>query len=89
MTTERALDLIRNALLVAGTAAGPVLAVALLTGLAVGILQTATQINEASIVFVLKLCALTGALIVAGPYILGVLVDYTHRSFAQIGEVAR
>ena len=47
--------------------AGPVLAVTLLIGLLAGLLQTATQIREASIPFVLKLMGMAALTTAAGP----------------------
>lgn len=87
MTTEAALDLLRGALLVAATVALPVLMAALITGLAVGVLQTATQVNEATLSFLFKLAAVALALVVFGPMILDQLVEYTRRSISSIGQV--
>lgn len=64
--------------------AGPVLLVMLLIGLAAGILQTATQVREASIPFVLKLTGmalLTGA---AGPLMIGGVEHFTIRLLTAI-----
>jgi flagellar biosynthetic protein FliQ len=87
VTTEAALDLMRNAMLVAATVATPVLMAALIVGLAVGVLQTATQVNEASLSFLFKLAAVALALVVFGPTMLDQLVEYTRRSIASIGQV--
>ena len=87
MTVDGAIDLLRNAIFIAAQAAGPLLAAALIVGLAVGILQTATQVNEASISFLAKLIAIGLTLTLIGPDVLVRLVDYTHRSFAGIAQV--
>ena len=89
MTVDGALDLLRAALLAAAQLAGPLLVVALVVGLIVGVLQTATQVNEASVIFLLKLLALTATLAVVGPHALEQMVDYTRRSFGAIASVTR
>ena len=89
MTTDGAIELIRNAMLMAAKTAGPMLLVALAVGLLVGVLQAATQINEQSISFVTKLVAVGITLIVVGSWTLRGLVDYTSRSFTSIADVVR
>ena len=54
MSADHALTLIRQLLGVTIFAAGPLLAASLIAGVLVGIVQTATQINEASIGFAVK-----------------------------------
>ena len=87
MTTEGALDLMRNAMLIAAQVATPVLLAALIVGLGIGILQTATQVNEASLSFLFKLLAVAAALVVFGPMMLTALVEYTRHSIASIAQV--
>jgi len=89
VTTDGAVELLRNAIFVACLVVGPTLAVALLVGLVVGVLQAATQVNEASISFVTKLLAIVAAFVVLGPWTLRQLVDYTSRTIASITDVAR
>ncbi|MDD4364305.1 MAG: flagellar biosynthesis protein FliQ [Synergistales bacterium] len=52
-------------------AALPVLLVAMLLGLVIGILQTATSIQEQTLVFVPKILAVLLALVLFGPWIFG------------------
>lgn len=89
MTVDGALDLFRQALYVAMQTAGPLLLAALVVGLVVGVLQTATQINEGSIVFVLKLLGVVVVLFAMGPDIIGQLVEYIRRSFGAIASIVR
>lgn len=89
MTTDWALDLLRSLLIVLAQVAGPALFAALVVGVAVGIMQTATQVNEASVSFVTKLVGVGVALLVGGPSVLSTLVDYTVRSISSIAEVVR
>jgi len=64
--------------------AAPLLLVALLTGLVVGAFQAATQINEMTLSFIPKLIAMAITLVVAGPWMLKVLVSYTRELFESI-----
>jgi flagellar biosynthesis protein FliQ len=69
--------------------AGPILACALVAGLIVGIIQTATQINEGSISFLVKVCAVLGIIVVLGPQLGSYVVSYTRTSFEEIAQVVR
>jgi flagellar biosynthesis protein FliQ len=64
--------------------AAPLLLVALITGLIVGAFQAATQINEQTLSFIPKLIAMAVALVIAGPWMLKVLVSYTRELFESI-----
>jgi flagellar biosynthesis protein FliQ len=59
--------------------AGPVLAVTLVIGLAAGVLQTATQIREASVPFVLKLAGVAVLTTAAGPFMMEGVETYAVR----------
>jgi flagellar biosynthetic protein FliQ len=62
----------------------PLLLVALIIGLIVSIFQAATQINEATLSFIPKLVGVFVALIVAGPWMLSVMLDYMRQVFTGI-----
>jgi flagellar biosynthesis protein FliQ len=64
--------------------AAPLLLVALVTGLLVGVFQAATQINEQTLSFIPKLLAMALAVAVAGPWMLKVLMSYTRELFESI-----
>ncbi len=68
---------------------GPLLAIALVAGLLVGVAQTVLQINEASVSFVVKVAALVGVLVVLGPVLASKVVDYTRGSLQAIEHVVR
>ncbi|MBS0611846.1 MAG: flagellar biosynthesis protein FliQ [Proteobacteria bacterium] len=87
MTPTTVMDLGHQALIVTSMIAAPLLLVALIAGLLIGILQAATQINEATLSFIPKLLMLVLTLLVAGPWMLRVLVDYTHDLYANIPAV--
>lgn len=89
MTIDGAVELFRNAIFVAAMVAGPALMVALLMGLVVGVLQAATQVNEASISFLVKLIAVGVTFAVLGSWTMQKLVDYTSRTISSIADVTR
>jgi len=64
--------------------AAPLLLVALITGLIVGAFQAATQINEMTLSFIPKLLAMAATLVIAGPWMLKVLVGYTRELIQSI-----
>jgi flagellar biosynthetic protein FliQ len=67
----------------------PLLLVALVVGLLVGIFQAATQINEMTLSFIPKLLGMTAALALAGPWMLKILVSYTRELFESIPSLIR
>ena len=56
---------------------GPLLAVALVVGLLVAMLQAVTQINEATLVFIPKLLGIGAVLLLTGVSMFGSLADFT------------
>jgi flagellar biosynthetic protein FliQ len=84
MTPESVMALGRTAMEVTLMVAAPMLLVALIIGLIVSIFQAATQINEATLSFIPKLVGIFVALIVAGPWMLSVMLDYMRQVFGNI-----
>jgi flagellar biosynthetic protein FliQ len=70
-------------------AAGPVLAVALAAGVIVGILQTATQVNEASISFLVKVGAIVLVIVILGPQLASYVTDYARTCLRSVADVVR
>lgn len=84
MTPESVMTLGRGAIEVTLMIASPMLLTALVIGLIVSIFQAATQINEATLTFIPKLVGVFLALIIAGPWMLSVMVDYMRLMFSSI-----
>jgi flagellar biosynthesis protein FliQ len=84
MTPETVMTIGRNAMEVTLMVSAPLLLVALIVGLIVSIFQAATQINEATLSFIPKLVGIFVALIVAGPWMLAVMLDYMRQVFTGI-----
>jgi flagellar biosynthesis protein FliQ len=84
MTPETVMTIAERALVVTLLLAAPLLLAALVTGLVIGAFQAATQINEMTLSFIPKLCAIALTLVIAGPWMIKVLVNYTHELFTSI-----
>lgn len=84
MTPETVLTVARESLTVATFLAAPLLISALATGVFIGVLQAATQINEMTLSFIPKLLALVITLVVAGPWMLQLITKYTQTLFGAI-----
>ena len=76
MTPESVMMMGTEAMKVALALVAPLLLVALVTGLIISILQAATQINEMTLSFIPKIIAVFIAIIIAGPWMLNLLLDY-------------
>ncbi|MBN3725156.1 flagellar biosynthesis protein FliQ [Burkholderia sp. Ac-20379] len=77
MTPETVMTLAHQAMMIGLLLAAPLLLVALVVGLVVSLFQAATQINETTLSFIPKLLAVVVAMVIAGPWMLSTLVDYT------------
>jgi flagellar biosynthesis protein FliQ len=84
MTPENVMTLGRHAIEVMLMVAAPMLLVALGIGLIVSIFQAATQINEMTLSFIPKLVGIFAALVLAGPWILSVMLDYMRQMLTGI-----
>ena len=87
MTPETVTTLGYEAMKVSLLLGAPLLLVALVTGLVVSLFQAATQINEATLSFIPKLLAVFATLVIAGPWMLGVALDYIRNLFASIPQL--
>lgn len=73
-----------EAMKVALALAAPLLLAALFSGLIVSLLQAATQINEMTLSFIPKILSVVATLIVAGPWMLNLLLDYMRMLFSNL-----
>ena len=87
MTPELVMDIGRQAVEMTLMMAGPLLLAALVIGLIVSIFQAATQINEQTLSFIPKLVGIFLTLILAGPWMLQMMVDYIRSLFESIPQI--
>ena len=62
----------------------PILLTALVLGLLIGMLQPATQIQEMTLSFIPKMIGMGAALLIAGPWMLAMLVEFTQGLYERI-----
>ena len=84
MTPESVMTIGTRALEVTLMLSAPMLVMALVVGLLVGVFQAATQINEMTLSFIPKLIAMAATLAIAGPWMLKLIVGYTRELFESI-----
>jgi len=84
VTPDTVMTIGSRALEMALALAAPLLLAALLTGVIIGAFQAATQINEMTLSFIPKLVAIALTLAIAGPWMLKMLVGYTHELIVSI-----
>ena len=84
MTPEMVLTLTQQALQMTVLVSAPMLGAALITGLLVSLFQAATQINEMTLSFIPKLLVLILVLVLAGPWMMTMMLDYMRRLFTSI-----
>ena len=84
MSPETVISIGEHALVVTGMVAAPLLLSALVTGVVIGMLQAATQINEMTLSFIPKLLVLVATIFVTGHWMLQTLIDYTRSLFESI-----
>lgn len=84
MDVDTIIDLSQQALYVITMLAAPMLLAALAIGLLIGMFQAATSINEMTLSFIPKLLVLVVAIMMAGPWMLNLLVTYTRNLYLSI-----
>lgn len=89
MTPEAIMQLGSGALGTMLLLAMPLLLTALGIGLLVGVFQAATQINEMTLSFIPKLIGMAVTIVVAGPWMLKVIVTYTRTLIESIPSMIR
>ncbi len=87
MTTQDALDIATQALIVTAKVAAPFLLVVLALGLIVGLFQSVTQLQEPTLSFVPKLMAAALVIAIAGPWMLDELVAFSHALIERAPEL--
>ncbi len=84
MTDTAVIDIVRDALALAAWLAGPALVLSLIIGISVSLIQTVTQIQEATLTFVPKLVGGAVLLLVMGGWMLERLTSYVTELWGSI-----
>jgi flagellar biosynthetic protein FliQ len=89
MTDELVMKLGQEALKTTALLSAPMLGAALITGLIVSIFQAITQINEATLTFIPKMIIIGIVIILAGPWMLDVMSNFTTGLFENLAVYVR
>lgn len=84
MTPETIMTLAYQGMRVTVLLAAPLLMAALLTGLIVSLFQAATQINEMTLSFIPKILAVLVTIMIMGPWMIGLITDFTRELFMNL-----
>jgi len=86
MTPSDIGTLMQRTLLTTAMVGGPIVLVSMAVGLAISILQAATQINESTLTFVPKLVVVALILLLLGPAMASQLGEFTKFVFEMASE---
>ncbi|MBP2640092.1 MAG: flagellar biosynthetic protein FliQ [Firmicutes bacterium] len=89
MSSDMAIQIGRDALMMVMLISAPMLGLALFVGIAVSIFQATTQIQEQTLAFVPKIIAVFVAVLLFGPWMLSLVVNYTREIFMNIPQLIR
>jgi flagellar biosynthetic protein FliQ len=89
MTLDFVLDLGKQAMLLTLLISAPVLLLGLVVGVVISILQSVTQIQEMTLTFVPKIIVTILALIFFGPWMMGLLMNFTIQLFNLLPTLTR
>ncbi len=84
MSADTVIDLSQQALYLIALIAAPMLLSALAIGLIIGMFQAATSINEQTLSFIPKLIVLLASILIAGPWMLNLLLNFTRQLYRDI-----
>ena len=84
MEAAQVVEVGRDALWLAVLLGAPLLGIALIVGVLIGVIQAATSVNEMTLSFIPKLAALALVLALVGNWQLELLVDFTRGLFEQL-----
>ena len=89
MNDQTVIDLGWKTIWLAIQVAAPALLATLAMGLLVSVFQAATQINEQTLSFIPKVVAITVSIVIFGPWILHIMLEFTEnliRAIPQLGS---
>lgn len=84
MDTDFVMYIARETLMTVVIILAPILSAGLFVGLAVGIFQAVTSIQEMTLTFIPKMAVVGLVLIIGTPWFLDILLQFTHEIFSQI-----
>ncbi|HMM21574.1 MAG TPA: flagellar biosynthesis protein FliQ [Selenomonadales bacterium] len=89
MSSDMAIQIGRDALYMVLLISAPMLGLGLLVGVLVSIFQAITQIQEQTLSFIPKIIAVFVAILIFGPWMMHLMVDYTRELFLHMPQMIR
>lgn len=89
MNEDLIIQLGQDALKTMALLSAPILLSTLVIGLLVSVFQALTQINEATLSFIPKMLVVALVIMLAGPWMLDVMTNYTVHLFENIASFVR
>ncbi|EYE88806.1 flagellar biosynthesis protein FliQ [Fervidicella metallireducens AeB] len=89
MSDAFVLDIGKQAILTALSVSAPILIVSMLVGLLISIFQAVTQIQEQTLTFVPKMIAIIIILLILGPWMMKVIVQFTQNMLSNITYITK
>jgi flagellar biosynthetic protein FliQ len=87
METVDVVDIVREAIWVLVLMGAPMMLTALFVGLAISLVQALTQIQEMTLTFVPKVLAMLGVMVIALPFMLSEIKDFSEELFKMIATI--
>lgn len=87
METGDVVDIVREAIWVLVLMGAPMMLTALFVGLAISLVQALTQIQEMTLTFVPKVLAMLGVMVIALPFMLSEIKDFSEELFKMIATI--
>jgi flagellar biosynthesis protein FliQ len=85
MDATAAIDLCRTTLITALIIAAPMLLVGMAAGLAIGLIQALTQVQDQTVAFVPKVLAMAAVMVACLPWLVTRMVEFTSQVFLMTG----
>ena len=89
MSPDMAVNLGRETVTVALYVAGPLLCAGLVMGLAMGLLQAITSVQEQTLTFVPKMVAVVGVFVLSMPWIARTMIGFSARLFGNLAKYGK
>lgn len=84
MTETQAIEIVSEAIWIAARISAPILVTAIAVGVAVGLLQSVTQLQEQTLSFVPKFIAVGAVIVISGSWMIQQMVAYTIQLYNSI-----
>lgn len=84
MSGDLVIQLGQDALMTVLLVSAPMLGLGLIVGLMVSVFQATTSIQEQTLAFIPKIIAVFVAILIFGPWMLSIMVEYCHNIFINL-----